>query len=63
MIHDMDISKWPNATFAKWSALIDQTSAMEWNREVVNPTKVTLYSAELAASALLGTNTARHDKS
>jgi hypothetical protein len=29
MIHDLDITKWPDATFAKWSALVDQTSGLD----------------------------------
>ena len=27
MIHDLDIDKWPDATFAKWAALVDKTRA------------------------------------
>ena len=42
MIHDTDISKWPAATFTKWSALINQTPTMEWNRKVVDLAKTTL---------------------
>ena len=45
MIHDLDITKWPDATFAKWSALIDQAHALEWNRKVVNPAKVAAHNA------------------
>jgi hypothetical protein len=28
MIHDTYITKWPDATFAKWAALIDKTLAL-----------------------------------
>jgi hypothetical protein len=56
MIHDLDISKWPNATFTKWAALINQTPTLDWNRKVVNPVKVAALSAKLAASFLPGAN-------
>ena len=52
MIHDMDISKWPDATFAKWAALVDKTPALEWNRKVVDPAKVSARSAKLSALSL-----------
>ena len=52
MIHDLDITKWPDATFAKWSALIDKTPALEWNRKVVEPAKVSARTAKLSASSL-----------
>ena len=41
MIHDLDITKWPNTTFTKWAALIDQMPALDWNRKVIDPAKVT----------------------
>ena len=56
MIHDLDISKWPNATFTKWAALIHQTPTLDWNHKVVNPVKVAAFSAKLAASFLPGAN-------
>jgi hypothetical protein len=52
MIHDLDISKWPDATFAKWSALIKKTPGLEWNRKVLNPAKVTTCISKLSASSL-----------
>ena len=52
MIHDTDISKWPDATFAKWAALVDKTPALEWNRKVVDPAKVSARSAKLSALSL-----------
>jgi hypothetical protein len=55
MIHDLDITKWPDATFAKWSALVDQNPTLEWNRKVVDPAKVSACSAKLTTSSLAGT--------
>jgi hypothetical protein len=52
MIHDTDVIKWPDATFAKWAALIDKTPALDWNRKVVDPAKVSARSAKLSASSL-----------
>jgi hypothetical protein len=52
MIHDLDITKWPDATFAKWSALVDQTPGLDWNRKVVNPVKVSAHSSRLSLSSL-----------
>jgi hypothetical protein len=52
MIHSLDISKWPDATFAKWAALIDQIPSLEWNHKVVDPVKIAARSARLAASSL-----------
>jgi hypothetical protein len=52
MIHDMDITKWLDATFAKWAALVDRTPALEWNWKVVNPAKVAARSSKLSASYL-----------
>jgi len=59
MIHDLDITKWPDATFAKWSALIDKTPALEWNRKVVEPAKVLARTAKLSASSLTSTTAGR----
>ena len=59
MIHDLDIAKWPNATFAKWSALVDKTPALEWNRKVIDPAKVLSGTAKLSASSLAGATTAK----
>jgi hypothetical protein len=52
MIHDLDISKWPDTTFAKWSALIDKTPALDWNRKVVDPAKISARTAKLSAATL-----------
>jgi hypothetical protein len=52
MIHDLDISKWPEATFAKWSVLIEKTPGLDWNRKVVDPTKVSARISKLSASTL-----------
>ena len=54
MIHDLDIAKWPDATFAKWSALIEKTPGLEWNRKVVDPAKVFARISKLSASMLAG---------
>jgi hypothetical protein len=56
MIHELDISKWPNATFTKWSALVDKTPALKWNCKVVDPAKVTAHSAKLSVSSLASAN-------
>jgi hypothetical protein len=37
MIHDMDTTKWPDATFAKWAALVKRTPCLDWNQKVVDP--------------------------
>jgi len=55
MIHDLDISKWPDTTFAKWAALVDQMPTLDWNHKVADPVKVAARSAKLAASSLSGT--------
>ena len=52
MIHDLDISKWPEATFAKWSVLMEKTPGLEWNRKVVDPAKVSARISKLSASML-----------
>jgi hypothetical protein len=52
MIHDMDITKWSDATFAKWAALVDRTPVLDWNRKVVDPAKVPARSSKLSASSL-----------
>ena len=56
MIHNTDISKWPDATFAKWAALVDKTPALDWNRTVVDPAKVSARSAKISAASLSGTS-------
>ena len=53
MIHNLDITKWPDTTFAHWSTLVEQTPALEWNHKVVDPVKLSARSAKLAGSALL----------
>ena len=52
MIHDTDISKWPDSTFAKWLAPINKTPTLVWNWKVVNPTKVSARIAKRSASLL-----------
>jgi hypothetical protein len=52
MIHNMDITKWPDATFAKWAALVDRTPALDWNRKVVDPAKIAACSSKLSALSL-----------
>ena len=63
MIHDLDITKWPDATFVKWSALIDKTPALEWNRKVVEPAKVSARTAKLSASSLASATAGRSKNS
>jgi hypothetical protein len=53
-IHDTEFTKWPDATFAKWAALVDKTPALDWNRKVFDPTNVSASSAKLSASSLTG---------
>ena len=57
MIHDLDITKWPDATFARWNALVEQTPNLEWNRKVVDPAKVSARSTKLASSVLSHSST------
>jgi hypothetical protein len=52
MIHDLDIYKWPDATFAKWSALIEKTPGLEWNRKVTDPAQVKARILKLSALSL-----------
>ena len=59
MIHELDITKWPDATFAKWSALVDQTPGLDWNRKVVDPVKVSARMSKRASSSLSGTTAAK----
>jgi hypothetical protein len=59
MIHDLDITKWPDVTFAKWSALVDQMTGLDWNRKVTDPVKVAARSAKLASSSLASSATAK----
>jgi hypothetical protein len=59
MIHDTDITKWPDATFAKWAALVDKTPTLDWNRKVVNPARVSARSAKLSASSLNNASTSK----
>jgi hypothetical protein len=59
MIHDLDITKWPDATFAKWSALVDQTPGLDWNRKVVDPVRVSARMSKLASSSLSSATAAK----
>jgi hypothetical protein len=52
IIHNTDITKWPDTTFAKWAALVNRTPALNWNKKVVNPAKVSACSAKLSTSYL-----------
>ena len=58
MIHDLDITKWPDTTFARWSALVENTPTLDWNPRVVDPAKLSARSAKLASSALSLASTA-----
>ena len=60
MIHNLDITKWPNVTFAHWNALVDQTPNLEWNCKVTNPAKVSARSTKLASSVLSHSSMATH---
>jgi hypothetical protein len=59
MIHDLDIAKWPDTTFAKWSTLVDQTPGLDWNRKVVDPVKVSARNSKLASSSLSSATAAK----
>jgi hypothetical protein len=59
VIHDLDITKWPDATFAKWLALIDQTPVLKWNHKIIDPAKVATCNAKLAASSLASATAAK----
>jgi hypothetical protein len=59
MIHNTDITKWPDATFAKWAALVDKTPTLDWNREVIDPAKVSARSAKLSASTLVNASASK----
>jgi hypothetical protein len=61
MIHNLDISKWPGDTIAKWSSFIYQMPAMDWNWKIVDLAKVTSQNAKLATSSLLCANATRQD--
>jgi hypothetical protein len=59
MIHDTDITKWPDATFAKWAALVDKVPALDWNRKVVDPAMVSARYAKLSALSLTNAATSK----
>ena len=59
IIHDLDMEKWPDTTFAKWSALVDQTPSLKWNRKVVDPAKITARIAKLAGTSLTSTTSTK----
>ena len=59
MIHNTDITKWPDATFTKWAALVDKTPALDWNRKVVDPANISACSAKLSASSLTSASTTK----
>jgi hypothetical protein len=54
MIHNLDITNWPDTIFAKWSAFVDQTPGLNWNCKVIDPAKVSAHSTKLAVSSLAG---------
>jgi hypothetical protein len=59
MIHDTDVTKWPDATFVKWAALVDKMPALNWNRKVIDPVKVSARSTKLSASSLTNTSASK----
>jgi len=59
MIHNLDITKWPDTTFAKWAALIDQTPALDWNQKVIDPAKDSAHVPKLAASSATASRTTK----
>jgi hypothetical protein len=59
MIHDLDTSKWPGPTFMKWAALVDKTPALDWNRKVLHPAKISACTAKLSTSFLAGASPAK----
>jgi hypothetical protein len=59
MIHEMDITKWPDTTFTKWAALVDKMPALDWNQKVIDPAKVSARSAKLSASFLANASTSK----
>ena len=60
MIHNMDVAKWSDTTFAKWTALINKTPALDWNRKVVDLPKISARTTKLSAASLLGANAAKN---
>jgi hypothetical protein len=52
MIHNHDFTKLSNTMFTKWAALVDQMPALSWDQKGVDPAKVTIRVAKLAASSL-----------
>ena len=56
------VTKWPDATFGKWSVLVDQTPGLDWNCKVVDPTKVSARSTKLIASSLTAATAAKATK-
>ena len=56
-------TKWPDATFTKWSVLADKTLALDCNWKVVDPAEVVTHSAKLAASSLSKANAFKNYKS
>ena len=57
MIHDLDRTKWPDARFARWRALVNQTLNLKWKHRVIDPAKISTPSANLASSALSAAST------
>ena len=59
MIHDLDVSKWPDSTFSKWSVLIKKTPGLKWNRKITNQAKVSAHIGKLSASSLSSATTGK----
>lgn len=49
---DLDITKWPDTTFAKRSILVNRMPSLELNKAVINHTKLATRTAKLASSTL-----------
>ena len=60
MIHNMDVAKWPDATFAKWAALVNKMPALDWNHKVVDLAKISARTAKLSGASLSGATTAKN---
>lgn len=55
-IHNLDITKRPEALFARWSGFVDQVPSIKWNRKVADNAKLATRTAKLASSALTTAN-------
>ena len=57
MINDLDITKWPDVTFARLSAPVNQMPTIDWNKKVVDMAKLKDRTAKLAGNAFATANT------